>query len=182
MNVKRRDAGCAAVRGFTLIEILIVVMITGILAMAVMPQVQSLIRETKLNGATGELVTALEYASDLAATYQRPFGVKSTAASTLVSVFDVRYKSDAVAHTNATPPVTTFGVVINPVDKRWYSIDFRALPNYQGALISAAPPSGEVVFYPAGNCSALANTFAVQCGGDTRTVTVNGVTGRIAVQ
>ena len=106
--------------------------------------------------------------------------MKAAGGSTVFSVFDARYKSDPVAHTNATPPVTTFGVVLNPVDKRWYALDFRT--NYQGALIRAAPPSGELVFYPAGHCSAVASTFVVSLGTDAKTVTVNGVTGRITVQ
>jgi type II secretion system protein H len=182
VNVKARCPGSAAPRGFSLIEILIVVMIVGILGMAAIPQIQSLVREAKLSGAMGELVTALEYAADLAATYQRPFGVKAAGGSTVFSVFDARYKSDPVAHTNETPPVTAFGVVINPVDKRWYSLDFRALPHHEGALISTAPARGEVVFYPAGHCSELSSTFVVSLGTDTRTVNVNGVTGRITVQ
>ena len=183
MNVKeQRGANRAATGGFTLLEILIVVMIIGILGMAVMPQVQSLMQETRLSEATGELESALEYAADLAATYQRPFGVKAAGGSTVFSVFDARYKNDAAAHTNATPPVTAFGVVMNPVDKKWYTIDFSALPTLGGVVISTAPPSGETVFYPAGNCSALTNTFVVSLGTDADTLNVNGVTGRITVQ
>ncbi len=175
-------SGSTATSGFMLLEILIVVIIIGILGMAVMPQAQSLIRETKLNGATGELVTALEYAADLAVTYQRPFGVKAAAGSTVFSVFDARHKSDPVAHPSETPPGTAFGVVINPFDKKWYLKDFLTLPSYHGALISVAPASGEIVFYPAGHSSELSSTFVVSFGTDARTVTVNGVTGRIAVQ
>ena len=180
--MRKQCPGCSAIRGFTLFEVLIVVMIIAILGMVVTPQIQSLIGERKLNGAAGELVTALEYAADLAATYQRPFGVKSTGGSTVFSVFDERYKSDPLAHTNETPPVTAFGVVINPVDKKWYTIDFRTLPTLEGARISTAPPSGETVFYPAGNCSALTNTFVVSFRTDAKTLKVSGVTGRITVQ
>jgi type II secretion system protein H len=182
MNVTKRIAGQEAIHGFTLIEILIVIMLISILSLAVMPEIQSLVRESKLNGATGELVTALECAADFAVTFQRPFGVKATSGSTSFSVFDARYKSDPVAHSNETPPVAAFGVVLNPIDKQWYTLDFRTLPNLSGVRISAAPASGELVFYPAGHCSALTSTFVVSSGTNAKTVTVNGVTGRLVVQ
>ncbi len=182
VNLNRRGSGFVVEGGFTLMELLIVVMIVGILGLAVVPQIQLLIQEARLNGAAGELVTALEYASEQAAAYQRPFGVKVTGNSTTFSVFDVRYRNDPTAHPTETPPVTAFGVVMNPVDKRWYTLDFQNLPHLTGTLISTAPPLGEIVFYPAGHCAALVNTLVVTYRTSSRTLTVNGMTGGVAVQ
>ena len=51
--------------GFTLIDLVIAIMILGILAMIVMPQYHSVMTQTKLNGATGEVISALKYAMSL---------------------------------------------------------------------------------------------------------------------
>ena len=48
-------------QGFGLIDLLIVIMIIGILGTILTPQVHSILTEVKLNGATRELVSALEY-------------------------------------------------------------------------------------------------------------------------
>lgn len=162
--------------GFTLLEVIIVLTIVAIVAMLVLPQFESMINESRLNAAAGELVSGLEYASNLAALYERPFGIRASVGGTNFTVFDARYKSDAAAHTAATPPVTGYGVVVNPADRKWYSCDL------QGAAITAAPTNGEVLFYPMGHCAVSSNVVVVAYRSRTRTLTVNGLTGRVAVQ
>ncbi len=156
------------------------ILVIGILLMAALPAVRSMLGASSLRGAVSELVNGLAYAADLAATYQRPFGVRAASGSTAFDVFDVRYAGDASAHTNETPPVAAWGVVLHPVDRRWYTVDFRSLSNLEDAVISKAPAAGSVVFHPGGNASSLSNLFVVSAGGETGTVTVNGVTGRIS--
>ena len=176
VNMGNRRHGGGRVGGFTLIDTLIIVAIIAILAMLAVPALQSLIADTRLNAAAGELLSGLGYAADLAVIHQRPFGVRASAGSMSFSVFDARYRNDSSAHTAEGPPTTAFGVVLNPIDKKWYSRDL------DGVVISVAPTAGEVLFYPNGNCSGPSNTLVVTYGGDTRTVSVNGVTGRITVQ
>jgi len=111
--------------GFTLLELLIVVMILGILGMAVAPQFGNLLAENKVEAAAGEMATALEYARQLAARHQRCFGLKAVVVGNRLEVFDDRYRLDINPHTGAVPPVTAYGVVLNPLDKNWYQREVR---------------------------------------------------------
>ena len=168
--------------GFTLIDTLLVVMIIGIMAVIVIPQFQSILTQTRLNEAAVELISALQYAGDLAVTYQRRFALAADTSGNWFKVFDYQYKSDGGPHHDADPPVEANGVVLNPVDKTWYLRDYDTLGSFQGVKLTTVPAGGEICFYPDGHSSASNHTFTLDFGGDQRTITVNGVTRRITVQ
>ena len=191
--------------GFTLLEILLVLLILGIVGMATMPQFSAMVSEAKLNGAATELVTALEYAKSLAVRYQKPFDVRayrhdySTAKANQFVVRDVQYIGDTGMHLDAVPPVYTYGCVFNPLDKKPYIIDFNDIQaalvgvitpirQYEGVDIVSVPGGGTdgiVRFYPDGHCSdpaGPANTYVLSYAGSQKTITVEGATGRITVQ
>jgi len=192
-------------KGFSLVELAIVVLLLAITAMTVIPQWHSMAADAKLNGATGEVILALEYARSLAVKHQRPFQVKAYTTAhgdgraNQFLVKDDRYASDASAHGEADPPVYTWGRVYHPLDKRPYIIDFdgpqQALvgviapgTEYNGVIITGVPgggTSGILHFYPDGHCSDPAgpeNTIALSYAGVERTITVDAITGRITVQ
>lgn len=153
-------------KGFSLVELAIVVLVLGITAMTVVPQWQAMAREAKLNGATGEVILALEYARNLAVKHQRPFQLKAYTTAhgdrraNQFLVKDDRYASDWSAHGEAEPPVYTWGRVYHPLDKRPYVIDFdgsqEALvgviapgTEYDGVIITGVPggaPAGSSIF------------------------------------
>jgi len=167
--------------GFTLVDTMLVVVILGILGMIVVPQFNSMLFEAKLNGATAELVSGLEYARALAVKYQRPFGLEADAGENRFKLFDNQYKTDPSPHHDDDPPVDAYGVVLNPLDKTWYIKDLDTMETYKGVSISG----GEICFYPDGHCSDPAgpdNTFVVSLSGDQKTITVAGATGRIKVE
>lgn len=183
-------------RGFTLLDLIIVLIILGILTMMIVPQLGSLANEAKLNGASWELVSAFQYAQSLAIEYQRTFSVKVfvKASRNQFSVKDYQYRSDTSAYPNNDPPLYTWGRVYNPIDKKPYIIDFDDPANlgsvisrrleYENVSIDSVPGGGsdaEIVFYPDGHSSASDSIYVMSLGSLTNTITVDGISGKVTV-
>lgn len=169
-------------KGFSLLDLLIVIMILGILGVFLAPQLHSTLNEARLNEATGELVSGLHYAQSLAITHQRPFGLAANVAENWFRVFDHKYRTDASPHHSETPPVDSYGVVLNPLDKKWYMLDFDTTHTYEGVSIVSTPASGGMIsFYPDGHSSSVDSVFVLVFAGEQRTITVDGTIGKISV-
>ena len=170
-------------KGFSLLDLLIVLMILGIMGVILAPQLYSMMTEARLNEATREMVSGLQYAQSLAVTHQRPFGLKADVDGNWFRVFDYQYRDDSNPHHDETPPVDTYGVVINPFDKKWYIVDLDTIHTYEGVSIDSAPPTnGMISFYPDGHSSLDDSLFVLSFGGETKTITVDGTTGKIRVE
>jgi type II secretory pathway pseudopilin PulG len=168
--------------GFSLLDLLIVIMILGIVGVFLAPQLHSTLNEARLNEATGELVSGLHYAQSLAVTHQRPFGLTANVAENWFRVFDHKYRTDPNPHHSGTPPVDGYGVVLNPLDKKWYMLDLDTTHPYEGVSIDSAPASGGLIsFYSDGHSAVSNSVFVLVFGGEQRTITVDGTTGRISV-
>ncbi|MCK9362858.1 MAG: GspH/FimT family pseudopilin [Syntrophales bacterium] len=165
-------------KGFTLIDSLLVIVILGIIGMIAIPQFQGMIQETRLNEAAAELVSGMQYAGNLAVRYRRPFGFQADATGHWFKIYDNRYVNDANPHTADDPPVTAYGVVLNPLDKDWYLRDFDDMENYRAVTFTGA----QIVFYPDGHSGNSNTTVTVSMGDNQRAITVDGATGRISVQ
>jgi prepilin-type N-terminal cleavage/methylation domain-containing protein len=63
-------------RGFTLLDLIIVIIILGVLAMVIVPQIGSMANLSKINSAAWELISAFQYTQTLAIEHQRPFQIK----------------------------------------------------------------------------------------------------------
>jgi type II secretion system protein H len=168
-------------KGFSLIDLLIVLMILGIMGVILAPQLSSMMTEARLNEAAREMVCGLQYAQSLAVTYQRPFGLKADVDGNWFRVFDYQYRDDSNPHHNETPPVDGYGVVSNPLDKNWYIVDLDTIHTYEGVSIDSTPTGGMISFYPDGHSSSDDSSFVLSFGGDSKTITVDGTTGRIRV-
>ena len=169
-------------RGFSLLDLLIVLMILGIMGVILAPQLYSMVTEARLNEAAREMVSGLQYAQSLAVTHQRPFGLKADVDGNWFRIFDYQHRDDSNPHHDETPPVDGYGVVINPLDKDWYIVDLDTNHTYEGVNLNAAPTDGTISFYPDGHSSSDDSSFVLTYGGDTRTITVDGTTGKIRVE
>ena len=165
-------------QGFTLLDMLIVIAILAIIGMAVIPQFQGMIQETRLTEAAAEIVSGMQYAGNLAVRYRRPFGFQADADGHWFKVYEYRYAADSAAHTAADPPVTSYGVVLNPLDKSWYLRDFDDMENYRAVSFTGV----QIVFYPDGHSAASDTTVTASLGGRQKTIMVDGATGRISVE
>ena len=169
-------------RGFSLLDLLSVLMILGIMGVILAPLLYSMVTEARLNEAAREMVSGLQYAQSLAVTYQRPFGLKADVDGNWFRIFDYQHRDDSNPHHDETPPVDGYGVVINPLDKDWYIVDLDTSHTYEGVNLNAAPTDGTISFYPDGHSSSDDSSFVLTYGGDTRTITVDGTTGKIRVE
>ena len=169
-------------QGFSFLDILIVVLILGIIGAVGFPRLHAMIGEAKLNEAAAELVGGLHYAANLAILHQRPFGVKTNVGNNWFRVYDARFQTDPNPPGDSVPLVGPFGVVINPVDKKWYAVDFDTLSSTESVQLVTAPAGSVVLFYPDGHSGATASVFVLRRGNDQKTVTVNGITGKVTVQ
>jgi prepilin-type N-terminal cleavage/methylation domain-containing protein len=167
-------------KGFSLLDMLIVVMILGILGVLAAPRLHSMMTAARLNEAARELVSGLEYARSLAVTHQRPFGLLAQVDENWFRIFDYKYRSDVSPHHSEMPPVDSYGVVLNPLDKKWYIVDFDTSHSHEGVSIDSAPTGG-MTFYPDGHSLSADSVFTLSFAGETRTITVDGTTGRIVV-
>jgi Tfp pilus assembly protein FimT len=155
-------------------------MILGILGVLVAPSLHSMVTEARLNEAAREMVSGLEYARSLAVTHQRPFGLLADVDGNWFRVFDYQYRSDGNPHHSEIPPVDSYGVVMNPLDKTWYTVNFDTGQTHAGVSLDSAPADG-LSFYPDGHSFSSDSVFVLNFGEDTRTITVDGTTGNIVV-
>jgi len=166
--------------GFTLVDLLIVVFILGIVGLAVIPEFHTMAAASKLSEATAELVDGLHYARNLAVHYQRPFGLGAVVLLNTFTVFDLQHRWDFSPHHDDDPPVAPFGVVLNPVDKKWYVKHLGSL--HEGVSIDSVPAGGGyIIFYPDGHSNFSDSTFVLGLGAAQKTITVSGTTGRVSV-
>jgi type II secretion system protein H len=171
-------------RGFTLLDLLIVIMILGIVGTIAIPQFQSLTAEAKLSAATGELVAGLQYAASLAIRYGRPFGFEADVRGNWFKIYDTDPSPDPIppARPNNDPPVDQSGVVLDPHNKTWYEKDFDTWDLYSGVQITSLPAGDQVHFYPDGHTAMTDGEIIVSYGGNQRTITISGFSGRIRVE
>lgn len=158
--------------GIILLDLLIVTVILGILAVAALPLISTFLADNKLNGSATEVLSGLQYAANLAVRYQRPFDFETGFAS---NAFRIRDSANPAPN---DPPVDVNRVILNPYDKGWYARDFSAIDVYQGVQLSG----NTVRFYPDGHSGSSDSEFVVALGDRSRTIRVDGMTGRITVE
>jgi prepilin-type N-terminal cleavage/methylation domain-containing protein len=175
--------------GYTLVEVLVVVLILGVVAAALLATHGSVDAEQTLEAAAGEVAAALRFARSEAMRTGEPHGVEASTLTQRVRVYQLDI--------SVSPPVVDYSVR-HPVDKKLYHLDFSSDPMlapvsvtsvafwYSGLLV----PQGFVGFNPDGTPKYTgASTYMLASGaidlaaGDqTRVVSVAPMTGRVTVQ
>jgi prepilin-type N-terminal cleavage/methylation domain-containing protein len=169
-------------KGYSLVEVMIVVMIMGILAMTAFPAVNTWTLDRRLSLSCQTMVSGIEYAASLSNRYQRPFEFTVSTADNRFEIVDtVPYPDSAPSDRQFNaPPVNADGVVQNPFTKQWYLIDFDVTPGLENVKLLSGP---DVLSFDATGCAPLTDsTYVVAAGGQTKTIRVSGISGRISIE
>ncbi len=151
--------------GFTLVEVMAVVVILAFIAMLAVSNFSSSFNEKKVRGAADEIADALRHARSKAMQSGRDFRVDINADTELIEVVDV----DGAA------------VIYHPASKQPYRIDLPTSALLKGVDIEAvnsATGLTPVIFDTHGSTSSD-TTIDLSFAGQTRHVHVDAVTGRV---
>jgi len=170
----KRKAGYSAL-GFTLVEVIIVVLLVAALATAGVPQILGALNGMKLTAAAEEVVTALRYAQSLSLKEGTAYGVEF---DTTLNSFRC-YKS------------STGETILNPFDKKPYEIELDSGGHIKEVTIETVQfrllrqyvefdSLGETVSWTTD--PAKAGDVVLQCANVSKTITVSAPLGRITVQ
>ena len=178
--------------GFTLIELIIVVLILGILVVAAFPQLTASITDARLHAITSEIVTAVEFAQLSAMSAGRACRVQCNAGNETVWV-------EQVANSNMAdllnPAVTelaeadlegTFAYVpmAHPLKGgAHYLVDFDDGSWFGGInIVAVVFSSGSALVFDATGAPSCETTITVAYGGRQAVLGVDPLTGKITEQ
>ena len=108
--------------GFTMVELMVVLLILGIVSAVAVPSIKSSLDEMKLDGAAREVISAIYYTQSIAIKDGEDHKVN-------FNVVQDRLKCDNIV---------TGLTILHPVDKKPYQLDFKAAGHFQGVVIVSA--------------------------------------------
>jgi type II secretory pathway pseudopilin PulG len=173
--------------GITLVEVVIVTLLLGIIAMLGMPTLISALEDARLNGATTETVTALEFAHSKAVNSGREIRVAFDVAADTIDVAQFTYTADLLGGAATLPETDVENVnfvtmyhPLKPGDD--YRINLASQPLFGGVNITAVDFGGNnyVTFDALGQPS-NGGTTTLGFGSRQMVVTLDALTGKVTV-
>ena len=166
--------------GFTMIDMIMVTLVLGLVAMVAAPSISAMATHARINSAATELVCAVDTAISLAATHGRPFGVYLSCDRNIFEVYDDRYRLETSMHLDASPPVHRKGRIINAVSGSTYTVDLDERP-YSGVEIQSPKGATSILLYPDGHASMLDLCIDLTYRDQIRQIMIDGLAGRVSV-
>jgi prepilin-type N-terminal cleavage/methylation domain-containing protein len=156
MDAHRRPRP-AALRGFTTIELLIVIVIAGVTAVAAMPMIGRTVANERARRGSTDVSNFLEYAFAVAARTDKPVSLAYTSSSGVLTL------TDRVTSTTLR------------------QLSLKQGSNYQFQSVTFSPNSSVTVFPSGMSSSAITITVSGMTSALTRTITASQA-GQIRIQ
>jgi prepilin-type N-terminal cleavage/methylation domain-containing protein len=151
--------------GFTMVELMIVLLILGMVAAVAVPSITSSLDEMKMDGAAREVVSAIYYAQSISIKEGDSYGVKFNETTQAVLCFK--------------PPGNA--PILHPIDKKPYIIDFIGAGPLQGLkIVSTTFVGNKVNFNELGEPSESGSAILAY-GGIQKTINVALPLGGVSV-
>jgi prepilin-type N-terminal cleavage/methylation domain-containing protein len=171
--------------GFTLAEVLIVILLLGILSTILLPNLNRSLQESRISGAADEIVTALEFARMTALTSggDTRVTVDADVDTVLIEQFrpDVDLLGGETELDESDVEGGSFVIMEYPLDPGTdYQIDFQDEDRFDGVDIATAQFGAQdyVIFYPLGLPSE-GGTISLVSGERNILITVDPVNGEV---
>ena len=170
--------------GFTLFELLIVVLIMAIFTMLGWPALNAFMGDYRLETAAEEIVNALEFAQ-LTAVAGQPTQVTINAATETIDVKQFKPTANlldgSASYTAASVEGGSYAFVGNPMNKgKDYTITLTGDSRFSGVDITTLSFGSPVYFNSTGTPS-TGGTVTLTFSGRQKVVTLNALTGRVSV-
>ena len=149
MSVDRRSGPGGRRRGFTTIELLIVIVIAGVTAIAALPMIGRTVANERARRGSTEVSNFLEYAFAVAARIDKPVGLTFTSSTGLLTLTD-RVTSNTLRQ-----------------------MALQQNSNYQFQSVTFTPNGGVTIFPSGMSSSAITITVSGMTGALTRTITAS---------
>lgn len=163
-------------KGFTLIEMVMLLLILGILAVVVIPQVEDM-AGTRASATARKLQSDIAYAQSLAMTRNLPHRVYFNAAPAPANGYAV--VNDANGNGNWGVDPGEFA--IDPANASASLSVTLNTGSYAGVIISGGSLTGTFVGFNTLGVPTTGGTVSISGGGTTQTVTVQPETGRVSI-
>jgi len=154
--------------GFTMVEMMVVLIILGMVAAVAVPSITSSLDEMKIDGAAREVVSAISYCQSIAIKEGEDYKIN-------FNEVQERFKCN-----NVVTSLTT----LHPVDRKPYNIDFKLAGQFQGVdIVNATFSPGnksDVTFNSLGEPN-RSGTVTLDYNGYQKTIGISGLLGEISV-
>jgi prepilin-type N-terminal cleavage/methylation domain-containing protein len=171
--------------GFSLLELMIVVLILGIIATTALPSLKSGVDQSRLAAATEEIVTALEYARLFALTTGTQSRVTIDATANTVWVQRFKNTANFLGAEAQLPKADVEGgsflTMTHPFNRgaSYYTV-FSDEDRFDGVdIASSVFGAGNFITFGALGVPSSSGTVTLSLGSKLVTIAVNGTTGRV---
>jgi type IV fimbrial biogenesis protein FimU len=151
--------------GFTMVELMVVLLILGIVSAVAVPSIKSSLDEMKLDAAAREAVSAIYYAQSISIKEGESYGVKFNKTIQAIICFK--------------PPGNA--PILHPIDKKPYIVDFIGVGHLQGLeIVSSTFVGNKVNFNYLGEPSESGSAILAY-GGIQKTINIALPLGKVSV-